>query len=405
MSWAGRELQGGMFVIRLFAAKHLRQAHFSSLARTFSIALIILAFPHVILAQCNPASYGANPNDWTPDDTAMQRCLDQGGTIVLDPGQPGYVVQQGLLITRPGTVITSSQAPGTRARIIADNLLNNHMLKTRGFIDNFQITHISFDGRVDCDEGGCRAHRDECRDGNAPGNLDLAGNGFRVLNSESMHAMCGSGMGLAGANYTVNNNYIAYNGRDRFSGGGGAPWADGITALSCYSGHITSNTIVDNTDIDLVVGGGSGCDVSGNTIWHGGKYAFAGLNIGNFNNNGYHSGSTFQNNTITSAVADRLSMGLLVGSHPWNSSVWVHDAGNVVNNTIRGAVINLVVEGVDGTGTVTGNSMSGHQGSVEFGSCRVSANYTVYGPHVANMTLQAGWDYQLQYDDGRCTIY
>ena len=337
-----------------------------------------------------------NPNDWESDDAALQACLDRGGNIDLEPGSPGYIVNglngdrtRGLWLTRSGTVLTSSGA--TRARIIAGRDLYAAILQTEGSVSNFVIRSISFDGMVDemAENGPYRRRRDDCVDGRAPGNIFLQGNGFQFRDNESQHAMCGTGLGLLGSSYDVQHNYVSYNGRDKNSGAPGAPWSDGMTVLSCERGYIAHNVLVDNTDIDLVLGGGRGCVVESNTIAHFGKYAFAGLGIGNFNNNGDHTGSEFRGNKIYSGVPDRLSMGILVGSHPWSTQVWVHNAGRVVGNTSYGNVLNLVVEGVRG-GEVVGNNVYDPQGS-DSGCGKHSMNYVVNPAHVTNTKLQDGW--------------
>jgi len=348
-----------------------------------------------------------NPSDWISDDSALQACLDGGGDIVLAQGEPGYIInglngdpRRGLWITHDGTRITSAST-SSRARIIAGRDLFAHILSTppNEVVNNFSIRHIIFNGMVDemVVGGAYRRMRDSCFDpGGNPGNISLNGNGFEFRNNASTHAMCGSGLGIVGSNFNIQNNYIAYNGRDRFSDYQGMPWSDGITVISCNGGYIGHNTIVDNTDIDLVIGGGHGCVVELNKIAHYGKYAFAGLNVGNFNRSGNHAGSEFRGNTVSSKVRNRLSIGILVGSHPWTSRVDVVNAGRVVGNTSFGNVINLVVDGVYG-GEVTGNNVYNPSGDQGLGDCSNSLNYTVYPPHVLNTKLQSGW-VPFQYD-------
>ena len=138
----------------------------------------------------------------------------------------------------------------------------------------------------------------------------------------------------------------------------------------CDSSQIWKNVLVDNTDIDVIVGGGPDCSVLNNTIWHGGKHAFAGLAVGNFNDNGMHTGSHFSGNRIINTVISQgepgkfipwLNIGLLVGSHPWRqaASLDVKDTGtvgpsapiagrpdlDVGPNHIEGANANLVIDG------------------------------------------------------------
>lgn len=352
-----------------------------------------------------------NPNDQEPDDSTLQACLDRGGHIYLEDGNPGYIVNglngdvtRGLWLVHSGTVLTSQ---GSRARIIAGRDLYAHLLQTAPDVDvnNFVIENISFDGMVDkmMPDGSYRRRRDNCNGNNNPGNLFLQGYGFHFKNNSSQHALCGTGLGLYG-NFNIQSNYIAYNGRDKFSGGGGFPWADGMTVLYCDRGYIGHNTLVDNTDIELVIGGSRGCVIELNIIEHLGKYAFAGLNIGNFNRSGDHAGSEFRGNTVSSRVINRLSIGILVGSHPWTSKVDVINAGKVVSNTSRGNVINLVVDGVYG-GEVTGNTLYNSQGNEGLGTCRDSLDYAVYPSHVSNTVLQHGY-VAYQYDgDLACGFY
>jgi hypothetical protein len=43
-------------------------------------------------------------------------------------------------------------------------------------------------------------------------------------------------------------------------------WADGLTVWNCDGGHIHDNTFSDNTDVNLIIGGGFGCVVEDNVI-------------------------------------------------------------------------------------------------------------------------------------------
>jgi len=311
--------------------------HFSS--------VLLIAAGIVFLGGFSPAwaCDPINPNDWLPDDSGLNCRLDAGGTIVLDPGYPGYIIDSGLIISRNGTRLVSSGAPNQTATLIAGQNLFAYMMTTPPWpVHNIEISYITFSGMVD--EPGWRLRRHCTAPYDTPGNVGIWGDWTYVHNSEFKHALCGSGLKVLGSNYTINDNYIAYNGRDRFSSETGDRWADGITALSCFGGTISNNTLVDNTDIDIVIGGGN-CSVYGNQVWHGGKYAFAGIQVGWFQEGaGNHSGAVIQDNRIESVVPNRLGMGLLVGFHPWDSAINV-SGGSVLGNWISGAVINLILEG------------------------------------------------------------
>lgn len=360
-----------------------------------------------------PAQSCGNPNDQLPDDELFDACTERGGRIELQDGNPGYIinglrgdVNRGIWLKKPRTVLTSNGAG--MAKIIAGRDLFAAILQTTPYqwVDNFTIDQISFNGKVDdlAEDGSpYRRRRDDCGLGGAPGNVVLQGNGFRFVNNESKNAMCGTGLGLGGK-FEVQNNFIFSNGRDAFSGAPGYPWADGMTVLYCDGGYIAHNTITDNTDIDLVLGGGGGCVAELNTITHVNKYAFCGLGIGNFQSPsaGNHPGSEYRGNKVYSNGANKLSMGICAGSHMWSTSTNVFNAGRVVGNTVRGGSIGLVVDGVFG-GEIFGNNVSDPiDDSTDEGVCRRSGlKYTVYPPHVKNTTLQEGWT-PLRYDYDEC---
>jgi len=365
------------------------------------VAILVTAFcagtPSNAIAQINCSAWGANPNDDNPDDAYLQQCFNNapaGSTVFLDPGSPGFLIDYTVTIPKNLTV-TSSQAP-TRATILAGHNLRDFVMEQLDINMNWTITYISFSGMNDT--LGWRNFSD-CNTYPNLGNLWFRGTGFTFAHNESKNAICGTGLQIAGNSYYVWDNYIAYNGTDAWNGG---PWADGITALRCNGGSIHHNVFVDNTDIDLVVGGGPSCTVYNNTIWHGGKYSFAGLNLGNFGDSspydGKHYLSQFTGNTITNTVADRLGHGLSVGAHPWSVAVWISDTGSVSRNDIAGANVNLLIEGTTGNGTagnVTGNTISNPSGNRD---CGGAYNYLVNPNHATAGQYDSGytgviWDF------------
>jgi hypothetical protein len=55
-----------------------------------ALAMVLgLATSRMASASCS----GANPNDSTPDDAALNSCLSAGGTVTLDPGSPGTLLK------------------------------------------------------------------------------------------------------------------------------------------------------------------------------------------------------------------------------------------------------------------------------------------------------------------------
>lgn len=140
-------------------------------------ALFIVAVlggpPNPAALQATSAAFsncaGANPNDWEDDTAAFRACLDNQDTVVLDPGDPGYVISDTLFVSRNGQLITSSM-PWSAKILAADNFVNHRkMLRTvepppRDYV----IDLITFDGRVNNRHG-----LETCAPGSEKGNLHL----------------------------------------------------------------------------------------------------------------------------------------------------------------------------------------------------------------------------------------
>src|SRR5438105_7215779 len=100
---------------------------------TLLLALTIGAgLPRSAAAQIYCRNFGADPNDYVDDAETLQNCFNSapsGATVVLDPGNPGYVLNaHGLTFGANNLTITSSQAPTQTAIIIAGQNLSTLML-------------------------------------------------------------------------------------------------------------------------------------------------------------------------------------------------------------------------------------------------------------------------------------
>lgn len=317
---------------------------------------------------------GADPTDLQADDDALQACLDRGGTIALRAGSPGYRIARGLRLTQPGTTLTSADAP-EKARLQAEPDLFAPLLAMPDDARGWTLSHLVFDGNLPQ-----RTRYRECSGYRPYGTNVLArGSDFLVDSIESVGAMCGTSFELVGRRFEVTRSFFGHNGRPlERAVGVRDPWADGLTLLRCDEGWVHDNRFLDNTDIGLVSGGGSGCRVESNLIEQRDVFAFAGLHVWNFaagdGGRGEHTGSVYRNNRIVSS-RDSMGIGLMVGTHPWDMHLVVKDAGTVADNEIEGAVVNLAVDGIE-RGRVWGNRMSGAQGHRGPGVCPLSAEYT-----------------------------
>jgi parallel beta-helix repeat protein len=130
------------------------------------------------------------------------------------------------------------------------------MLRVNAGLAGYEIRNITFDGRK-----ATRDLREFCSGYRDYGsNLILRGSGFRVHNIVSTKAMCGSAIEVDGTSFEIDNNSITHNGHEEGTLPGD-PWADGVTLLRCEDGYVHNNTLTNNTDVGIVVGGGSNCRV------------------------------------------------------------------------------------------------------------------------------------------------
>ncbi len=66
------------------------------------------------------------------------------GTLLLEPGSPGYIINSGLFITTNGTTITSSGAPYTKATLIGGPNLSYPIIQTSGVIFDILLEKCIF---------------------------------------------------------------------------------------------------------------------------------------------------------------------------------------------------------------------------------------------------------------------
>lgn len=363
--------------------------HRSSPTRILAVSVFLLCSR---LASGQNTCPAANPNDLNSDDAALQSCLNGGGVIALSPN--GYYrLAGGIEITVQGTTLTS-QGPG-KAKLVAMTELDNTMLQVN-WVNNVTISEVRFDGTKSTRNG-----QNSCADYRGwASNIIMRGDNLTIHHIESVNALCGTALEVEGNNLQIYSNYIADNGFTEGSRAG-EPWSDGLTVHKCGPGsHIHDNTFANNTDIDLTVGGGSGCWIDHNTVTHDARYGFAGFHVGWFPPGaGNHASSTYEYNTVT-ASSNKLAFGVMIGYHPWYDQTTLPYAGVTRNNTATGAVSNLVVDGIS-SGTVTGNTKSGNQGTNGFANCTRSDNYSAadYG----SASIQTGAVYRVHHSSlGGC---
>ena len=385
--------------------------------RTFAIALasLLLSVSSAFAApDCSKIPVGTS-------EGGIQYCLDRGGTVQLMGGT--HWISTGLKIKVPGTVLRPVDTFSVVTLARAVNTSNPGPILSAINVSGFTIERIIVNGNRTAFTESARTNLCVTR-GTAMRqnmyNVRLLGvSNFQWRDSQSRHAVCGTGAEIDGKDFLIT--------RTGFSGNGtNAPdnkqlWADGLTLLRCENGQVLNNWFEDNTDLNLVLGGGANCQVRGNTITQRYQYGFGGLSVSWFpNGGGQHSGSVITNNTV--AGNGRLQFGIILGDDPWRpfcfegtceqcpNNVCPIRAFNatVTSNSARGANVNLAIDGVRGF-KVSGNTMSDPLGGPSgqlLPNCRsvpwrpFRHNYTA--GHIESSCIQAGWT-EIRYDGYGCT--
>ncbi len=336
----------------------------------------------------------ANPYDNTPDDAALQACLNKGGETRLWPGTPGYILAGPLQIGTDNTVLTSTST-ATRATLIASSTLNNNNTAAPGMFtssghNNLSVSFITFDGNRPARTAElstlCAANLYR----GAASNVTFGATTHLAFDdNESTRTLCGSALQVDGTTFELARNLIDDNGHGTENQDAPQPWSDGMTLLKCAGGNVHNNTIRDATDVAIVTGGGA-CLIQNNVIMAQSRHAFAGIGLGAFSPlNGNHTGTIVSGNQITASFG-RMGFGLSLGLHPWNPSVYT-TGGTVQANSVSGAIVNIAVDGTNSL-TVSGNTMSIPQGSPKCGGS--PTNYTA-AHFDTSSNLQSGYVIRL----------
>lgn len=337
-------------------------------------------------AQC--AAFGANPNDWIPDDQALNDCFAANSNVYLDRGNPGYMVASGLILRSNQRLVTTS-GPDKAILIAGPNLIVAMLQVLDG--SDYELSELIFDGRK-----SVRNRTDQCFVNRNGLNLDLSGSNYRVHHLDVVNAMCLSGAFARGNNFEIYSVLFADNGYP--ANQVAQQWANGMHVTRCSDGYIHNNSFVDNSDVGLAIVAGYNCQVLWNEITNYNVEGFAGLHVGDTPDGSQDlTGAVVAYNTVNSGY-NKLPFGLVVGPHPWNASFTYANVGEVRNNTIAGAVVNLAIDGID-SGYISDNATSGHQGDRGFNCPGFSAEATAI--HFGSATINQPY-ISKHYHGGGC---
>lgn len=187
----------------------------------------------------------------------------------------------------------------------------------------------------------------------------------KITNNVSKFALCGTGLGINTTdNITVSRNFVVSNGIHDSSN----LWSDGLTAGNLFNSTITENTMIDNTDVDFILGGCENCVIQNNTVLHTNSVAnssFAAMMLFNFTGagQGNFTGSDISGNTIDCGSGKNCGIGLYIGADAWSTAPeLVIFGGSVHNNFVRNAQAGFVVDKITGEMEIYDNTVENSGG-------------------------------------------
>jgi len=224
-------------------------------------------------------------------------------------------------------------------------------------LPGFAMDHLIIDGN--------RSSRPQtCADNYRGSNVYFTSNAAnsRFTNSVSMNALCGSGLVIDANGMMILGNYLYQNGinpadpADRL-------WADGLTLTNCSNCIVDGNRLIDNTDVQMVMGNGEYTQITNNLLQSSTRRAFAAFALDNFDNSekGNFGGTIVQGNLIR-CEGFLCNIGMNIGPHAWYSNGGNIKGGAVLYNSVSGANVGVLI---DGAGTpsnptsVFGNNVTG----------------------------------------------
>ena len=211
----------------------------------------------------------------TSASAAIQTCIDAtpyGGTLELPAGV--YRIASELQFTRPLTLRTAGTS-GVAANCIelggpacAIFRADANLSVPRGFVRFGATTAVTLDHVVLDGNRGARlssAAAATCADGsNGAGfNAATAGcTGCAFTRGVSARALCGTGWEWNGDQATFTHDVFRENGSHAVTN----MWSDGLTLLQSNGASVTASRFVDNSDVDLIFGGGTSATLANNSI-------------------------------------------------------------------------------------------------------------------------------------------
>ena len=291
---------------------------------------------------------------------ALKECIERlpaGGQLDLTPGV--YTLRRPLVIARPVAISTAGLKPespgcadlpsGSCATLLIDpqdwgepTIMPIHIVG-----DGVVLSHLIVKG-----VGGTPKQRGFCgRPERRPlgGGIRVSGSGFILRKSVLRDFACYTALEVvAGARAPViEQNVVGPNGDHR----PGEVWSDGVTIHDSAAAVVRANTFVDNTDVQLILGGCRDCRIEDNRFAHTEPFwraSFAELMLHSWpTTSGNFTGTVVRGNRIDCGPSRRCGFGMMIGASPWYKGRM--RGGRIVGNSVRNAMIAINVDALSGS--------------------------------------------------------
>ncbi|HST40945.1 MAG TPA: hypothetical protein VLK58_15620 [Conexibacter sp.] len=319
---------------------------------------------------------------FTGTQAALQATLNatpRGGVVTL--AQRAVVRMSSTLTIPAGVTLRTTGSPGTSqyanmARLVRADSWPTFAAAVVTLQPGARLDHVWVDGQMGTpDPGGVRRYASAAFNVRVLGGTGTTVSDNRLGNAAGATAISAGGGGDSGVTACVDNeysrNFIEGYASDHDSGN----WTDGVS-VGCEDAEVTGNTIVDATDVPLIVFGQDGYTqrsrLDDNVIANPSQSSFAALGVDAWNayprtgdgpgvSSRDFTGSTLDGNLFWNTLRSTHAIGITVGTRAWTGSYNYSGRGMAVRDNTRGsfglyARTGIVVAGMHAA-TVTGNSL------------------------------------------------
>lgn len=310
---------------------------------------------------------------------ALIDCIDKtaaGGRLELPAAT--YVVRRQVRILKPIVVATAGvadSAPGcdklgagrcATIRVDLEGAPNPNIMPIEIAAKGISLLHLIFEGsgdpklRSDCSQADRRP---------LGGGLRVLRSNFVLRKSTLRNFTCYTTIEvLAGSNaLIIEDNFVGPNGDHR----PGEIWSDGITIHDSADSVVRRNVFIDNTDVQLILGGCRRCRVENNEFRHSGAFpraSFAELMLQAFpSTSGDYTGTIVRGNRIDCGKGRLCGFGIMIGANPWKAGEnprypGAMFGGTITGNVVSNALIGINIDALTGPVEIHGNQVQASGG-------------------------------------------